>query len=77
LGAFVMWPHVGEATFWSTGPNEPIPIASTGPSRSKKATGRSIVSFGVVVAIVSVARRSSGPFPTAHSHFDPPVSMPP
>ncbi len=32
--------------------------------------------FGVVVAIVSVARRSSGPFPTAHSHFDPPVSIP-
>jgi hypothetical protein len=59
------------------GPNEPIPIASTGPSRSKKATARPIVSAGVVVWIVSAARTSSGPLPTAHCHFDPPVSIPP
>ena len=44
-----------------SGPNEPIPIASTGPSRSKNAITGSIVSSGVVVGIVSVARRSSGP----------------
>ena len=49
FGVVVMWPQVGEARLRSTGPNEPIPIASTGPSRSKKATARSIVSSGVVV----------------------------
>jgi hypothetical protein len=31
LGVLVMWPHVGDDSFWSIGPNEPIPIASTGP----------------------------------------------
>jgi hypothetical protein len=72
-----MWPHVGDDSFWSIGPNEPIPIASTGPSRSKNATALPIVYAGVVVWIVSAARRLSGPVPTAHSHFDPPVSMPP
>ena len=36
-----------------------------------------IVSAGVVVGKVAVARRSSGPVPIAHSHFDPPASMPP
>jgi hypothetical protein len=68
---------LAEESFWSIGPNEPIPIASTGPSRSKKVTARPIVSSGVVVSIVSAARRSSGPLPIAHPHFDPPVSIPP
>ena len=77
FGVVVMWPQVGDETFPSSGPNEPIPIASTGPSRSKKATTRSIVSAGAVVGTVSVARRSSGPEPTAHCHFEPPVSIPP
>ena len=77
FGVVVMWPQVGDETLPSSGPNEPIPIASTGPSRSKNATTRSIVSSGVVVGNVSVARRSSGPTPTAHSHFEPPVSIPP
>ena len=63
FGVVVMCPQVGEAGFRSTGPNEPIPIASTGPSRSKKATARPIVSSGVVVGIVAVARRASGPVP--------------
>jgi hypothetical protein len=61
----------------STGPDEPIPIASTGPSRSKKATASAIVSAGLVVGIVEPARRSSGAVPTAHSHLEPPASMPP
>jgi hypothetical protein len=30
-----------------------------------------------VVGTVSVARRSSGPEPIAHCHFEPPVSIPP
>jgi hypothetical protein len=62
---------------WSIGPNEPIPIDFTLSPRSKNAMARSIVSCGVVVRIVSVARRSSGPVPIAHSHLDPPVSIPP
>jgi hypothetical protein len=61
----------------STGPNEPIPIASTGPARTKKAIARPIVSSGVVVGKVSTARKSSGPLPTAHVHLEPPVSIPP
>src|SRR5207244_4682409 len=61
----------------STGPKEPIPIASTGPARSKKATAWPIVSAGIVVGIDSVARRSAGDVPIAHSHLEPPVSMPP
>jgi hypothetical protein len=72
LGVVVITPRTR-----STGPNEPIPIASTGPSRSKKATASPIVSAGVVVAMVESARRPSGPVPTAHSHLEPPASMPP
>jgi hypothetical protein len=72
-----MYPQVGEALLPSRGPNEPIPIASMGPSPSKKATARPIVSAGVVVGIVALARTSSGPVPIAHYHFDPPASMPP
>ena len=33
--------------------------------------------LGLDVGIVETARRSSGPVPTAHSHFEPPASMPP
>src|SRR5512132_2560744 len=72
-----MCPQVAELRFWSIGPKDPMPIAATGPSRSKNAIARPIVSSGVDVGIVSVARRSSGPLPTAHSHFEPPVSIPP
>jgi len=73
----VIRPQVGEPSRRSTGPNEPTPSASTGPSRSKNAVARAIVSSGVVVGKVSLARRSSGPVPTAHCHFVPPVSIPP
>jgi hypothetical protein len=59
------------------GPNEPIPRASTRSFRAKKATARPIVSSGAVVGIVSAARMSFGPVPTAHSHLEPPVSIPP
>src|SRR5579862_1538479 len=72
-----MRPHVGEAGSRSSGPKEPTPSAPTGPSRSKKATARPIVSSGLVVGIVATARMSSGPVPTAHSHFEPPLSTPP
>jgi hypothetical protein len=64
FGVLVIWPQVGDDGFRSRGPNEPIPIASTGPSRSKKATTRPIVSSGIVVGIVPVARTSLGPVPT-------------
>jgi hypothetical protein len=54
-----------------------MPIASTGPAREKKSTARPIVSFGVVVGIVVTAQSSSGPIAIAHSHFEPPLSIPP
>jgi len=72
-----MCPHVADVRLGSTGPNEPIPIAPTGPSRSKNSTTLPIVSSGVVVGMVAVAVSASGPVPIAHSHLEPPVSMPP
>ena len=77
LGVVVMWPQVGDSGFRSIGPNEPMPIAASGLAASRNATARPIVSDGVVVGIVSSARMSSGPVPTAHSHVEPPVSIPP
>ena len=77
FGVVVTWPQVGEDGLRSTGPKQPIPTASTGPLRSKNATARPIVSVGVVVEMVSVARRSVGPVPIPHSHFEPPASIPP
>jgi hypothetical protein len=73
----VIEPQVGDPGRRSTGPKEPIPTARTGPSRSKRAIVRPIVSNGVVVGIVSVAASSPGPVPTANSHFVPPASIPP
>jgi hypothetical protein len=67
FGVVVMHPQVIESMRVSTGPKEPMPIASTGPAREKKSTARPIVSFGVVVGIVVTAQRSSGPIPIAHS----------
>ena len=72
LGVVVIFPRAR-----STGPNEPIPTASSGPSRSKNATAPAIVSAGLVVGTVEAAWTSSGPVPTAHSHLEPPASMPP
>ena len=46
------------------------------PVRRRRPPGRASPA-GVVVGTVSVARRSSGPVPTAHSHFEPPASIPP
>ena len=77
FGVVFTCPQVGEPSRRSTGPNDPIPIAATGPSLSKNATARPIVSAGVVVGKVPVARRSSGDVPIAHTHFVPPPSMPP
>jgi hypothetical protein len=77
FGVVVIEPQVGDPGRRSTGPKEPIPTARTGPSRSKRAIVRPIVSNGVVVGIVSVAASSPGPVPTAHSYFVPPASIPP
>jgi hypothetical protein len=62
----------------SIGPNEPIPIASSAPFRpAKNSTARAIVSSGALVGNVVVFWMSLGPYPTAHTHFEPPASTPP
>jgi hypothetical protein len=65
-------------------PPEPTPadlLADIGmsPARLRVVVmfARLIVSAGVVVGIVAVARRFSGPVPIAHSHLEPPLSIPP
>src|SRR5829696_2273631 len=76
FGVAVMKPHVGEPGRRSTGPKHPMPTASSGPAASRAATVAAIVSAGVVVGIVVLGPRSSGPVPTATTHFVPPASMP-
>src|SRR5262245_5291017 len=77
FGVLVTCPHVGEAGSRSTGPNDAMPSAATGPCCAKNATAAAMVSAGAPVGTRVSARMSSGPVPTAQTSFVPPASTPP
>src|SRR5690349_8740072 len=53
-----------------------MPTASSRPAPASTAMVAAMVSAGVVVGMVVGGPRSSGPVPTAHTHFVPPASTP-
>ncbi len=72
-----MEPKLDRSDRSSNGPKEATPSASIAGWLRKNSMTRPSVSVGKVVSILVSETRSSGPVPTAHSHFVPPASIDP